>query len=479
MNKRARTLLIVGCAVLGLPSLAAADAVTDWNENAGKAATAACISPVFDPFHESRLYAMVHIAIHDALNAIDRRTRPYAYDGGYEPASPEAAVAAAAYTVLDREMANSVPADLFDFFFGPGGGAGCIAGGRQQAASDYSVALDAIPDGPAKEAGVALGEAAAEAVIALRTGDGSDGIPYLDFDYPEGTEPGQYRGVPSFPFAPALMTGWGDVTPFALRRADEFRPRPPFSVSCENGRGLWRWWSCRRYARDYEEVRLLGADDATGNARTADQSEIAIFWLESSPLSWNRIARQISAERGLDLWENARLFGLLNMAMADGYVASVNTKYHYRFWRPVTAIRNGDSDGNWFTRADPEWTPFDPTPPFPDYDSAHAVEGASAAQVMRLVFRTNHVTFSACSLSLRDETQRCGAQDEVRREFHSFSEAAAENGLSRVLVGYHFRDAVNQGLRHGRKIATVAVLRHMRPVYGRRHGGPSCRDRDD
>lgn len=456
MRSAVKTLMALAAgALITVPSAGFADAVTEWNANAGEVAKAACISPAPDPFHESRLYAMVHVAIHDALNAIDRRTTPYAYDGPTQPnASPEAAVAAAAHAVLEAELPISIPP-----IFPPD--LNCLGNALDLADAAYAAALAALPDDQARADGIALGEAAAEAVIALRAGDGAD-TPFLDFAYAEGSVPGAYRFTPGTPFAAA--PGWGEVTPFALKRADQFRPRPPYSVSCGKPAPIRHSGNCRRYAEDYEEVRLFGGNDP-GSSRTPDQSQIAIFWLESSPLAWNRIARQVTADRGLDMWENARLFGVLNMGLADGYVASMNTKYHYAFWRPVTAIHEGDNDGNPFTAGDPTWEPFDPTPPIPDYDSAHAVQGAVAAEVMRLVFGTDQIAFDACSLSLRDPNQRCGASDEVRRQYTSFSEAAAENGLSRILVGYHFRDAVNQGLKHGRKIGRATVTGHMRPVY--------------
>ena len=134
----------------------------------------------------------------------------------------------------------------------------------------------------------------------------------------------------------------------------------------------------RKYAADFNEVKELGS--ATSSTRTADQTEIARFWLESSPLQWNRIARTVAVRRGLDPWKQARLFGLLNMAMADGYIGSFETKYHYRYWRPVTAIHTAATDGNPDTAPDPAWTPLEPTPAIPDHDSAHSVEGGAAAR---------------------------------------------------------------------------------------------------
>ena len=178
---------------------------------------------------------------------------------------------------------------------------------------------------------------------------------------------------------------------------------------------------------------------------------------------WNRIARTVSTAEGLDLWESARLFGLLNLALTDGYIGTFEAKYHYRFWRPVTAIRLADIDGNPATTADPTWTPLLQTPPIPDYDSGHAVEGGAAAQVLKRFFHTDRISFSVCSYTL-PAGQRCSDASPTLRHFTSFSQAADENAVSRIYVGFHFRDAVETGTRHGEKIGNRAVSHFLRPV---------------
>ncbi len=424
------------------PYRSAAKAVTAWNANAGKAAIAACIAPVDNPLHESHLYAMMHVAIHDAVNAIHRRSRPYAFFGRAQAgASAKAAVAAAA-----RGTLVPVLGQLTAPF-----GQECIDRGIASVEADYAAAIAAIPAGPGRWRGVAVGKAAAAAIVARRAGDGAD-TPLLDFDYPQGRAPGEYRFTPDRPFA--FAPGWGDVTPFVLRRSSRFRPGPPYAITG------------KKYAADVREVKALGGDgQTTPSARTPDQTQIAYFWLESSPLLWNRIARTVSRSQHLDLWENARLFGLLNMALADGYVGSFETKYHYKYWRPVTAIRGAATDGNPWTRADSTWTPLVTTPPIPDYDSAHAVEGGAAAAVFRRIFGTDRIAFSACS-RLLPAGDSCDDPSPVLRHFRSFSQAAHENALSRIYIGFHFRDAVETGVRHGRKIGNAAVSHFMRPVNG-------------
>jgi hypothetical protein len=154
------------------------------------------------------------------------------------------------------------------------------------------------------------------------------------------------------------------------------------------------------------------------------------------------------------------------MALADGYIGTFETKFHYNYWRPVTAIRLADTDGNPNTAADPTWTPLDPTPPIPDYDSGHSVEGGTAAQVLKRFFKDDDISFTACSLSSQlPAEKRCGGASEIRRSFPSFTQAAEENGVSRIYVGYHFRDAVNEGIKHGRKIADRAVSHFLKLVH--------------
>ena len=379
------------------------------------------------------MYAMAHVAIHDALNAIDRRYRPYAFFGhASRRASTDAAVATAARDVL-VPLLGQIPAEA------------AVA----SVEADYGTALDAIPAGPAKRKGVSVGARAAAAILALRADDGSD-TPLLDFEYPQGDEPGEYRFTPGTPFA--FAPGWGDVTPFVLEDSSQFRADAPYDVTDS------------AYTSDFEEVKRLGGDDiTTPSDRTADETEIALFWVESSPLGWNRIGRIVAADEDLDLWEQARLFGLLNMALADGYVGSFETKYLYNFWRPVTAIQMADTDGNPDTDADATWTPLRRTPPTPDHDSAHSVEGGAAAQVFQRFFGTDLMSFETCSLTL-PAGSTCSDASAVTRSFTSFSQAAEENALSRILVGFHFRNAVELGVEHGRLIGDRAVDLFMRPV---------------
>jgi hypothetical protein len=202
-----------------------------------------------------------------------------------------------------------------------------------------------------------------------------------------------------------------------------------------------------KFKADLDEVKSLGGDNkTTPSARTSDQSQIALFWFESSPLKWNRIARTVATDKGLDVWQSARLFAILDMALADGYVAMSASKNHYNFWRPVTAIRsNGDAS----------WTPFQITPPNQDYPSGHSIESGAGAEVLKQLFGTDQVGFKDCGAKLPDGTT-CYDTTPVLRSFSSFTQAADENAYSRVLIGFHFRNATAEGTAYGRKIGERA-----------------------
>ena len=417
-----------------LAPAAMADEVTKWNELSAKAALDSGLA--FNPIFHSRVEAMSHSAMHDALNGIVRRYSAYAWSVPVQPgASPEAAVAAAAHDVL---------VDQYNQLTGFG-----IASQKGALDIAYTNSLAAIPNGSAKTAGIAIGQAAAQAILARRATDGWNTQTVLDFAYPQGTEPGQYRFTPPNTFV--FLPQWGSVRPFVMKDSEQFWPNRPYPINSN------------RYTEDYNEVRRLGGDGVnTPSARTRDQTEIALFWLEASPIQWNRIARVVSASRSLTLWENARLFALLNLALADGYIGTFQAKYRFNFWRPITAIRLGESDGNPDTAGDPNWSPLVDTPPIPDHDSGHAVEGGAGAQVLERFFGGDRQRFQVCSTSL-PAGSRCGDPNQVTRTYTTFSQAAEENGVSRIYVGYHFRNAVTEGIQHGRKIANRAFNRYLKP----------------
>ena len=356
------TVLVAGVAMApaahAQPPSSGENAVIAWNEHAAGAVTVpGCLAPFDNPLHESRLYAVMHVAIHDALAAIDRRSRPYALatQRSFPGASPDAAVAAAARHTL-------VP--LFEELPEPFA-AGCAAGAAALE-TDYDAALDEIPAGTAKTQGVHLGTAAAAVILALRAGDGSDTC-WRTRIIPQSTMPGVWRFTPGFDFA--FMPGWGEVTPFVLDGSSQFRPGPPYDVTG------------RKYAADFNEVKRLGGDDiATPSARIpgADRDRPVLGGELPPAVESDRQDRR--TRQRTRFWQSARFFGLLNVALADGYVATFDTKYHYDYWRPVTAIQAADTDGNPRTAGDADWTPLVPTPPVPDYDSGHSVQGGAASR---------------------------------------------------------------------------------------------------
>jgi hypothetical protein len=428
------TLAICGRVVIVGIAPARADEVTDWNAIAIDVLALGGQNPVV----MTRGLAMAHLAVHDALNAIDRRYEPYLYDARSEPgAAPGAAVAAA--------MRDALVGALSGF-----GTPEQQAKGKERADAAFAAALAVIPEGRSRRDGIAVGQAAAAAMLALRKADGAT----AQVAYTPGTQPGQWRPhpnpVPANPpipdealalgNSPAMLPQWGQMMPFTMRAPWQFRLRPPPAVTSET------------YTRDYNEVKRLGGKWST--VRTAAQIEIARFWYEGSARGWNRIARIITGQRALDRWEQARLFGLLNAAMADGYIAGADTRYLYNFWRPVTAVRAGDSDGNDATVGDPTWETFMNTPPLPEYPSTHSVLGGAAAVVMSRFFGTDQVSFTMTS-----GPPFAG----ITRSFTSFSQAQEENGDSRVYSGIHFRNSTVAGILQGEQIGRQAFAQYLQP----------------
>lgn len=380
----------------------AARAVVHWNTVASDAFAP---SQGTNPMAQSRIFAILHAAIHDALNAIEPRYASYTPGlSAARQASAEAAVAAAARDVL----VASIPQQA------------------EPIEAAYASALAAIREAGPKAAGIALGHAAALAAMERRRHDGADRAGEA---YVPRSGPGEYKFTPPFTFA--AQPGWGRVEPFAIALRGHRLPGPLVLASAE-------------YARDFAEVKEIGhLESAT---RTAEQSEIARFWYEDSPLGWNRIANLVMRRLRPDAWRAARAFALLHFAMADGFIAGFADKYEHRFWRPETAIRAAAEDGNPLTVPDAGWQPFLVTPPVPDYPSTHTVLGWAAAEVLIALFG-DEVPYDMTSLTLPGVTRR----------YRGFSVAAEENGLSRLYAGIHFRDAVLAGRRQGRGIGQAVA----------------------
>lgn len=390
--------------------------IIDWNLESYEVIKAA--SGYIDPMAASRVLAMVHLAMHDAVNAVEPRYQAYAYSP-----KPGSFGRGADATVAAAVAAHDVLVALFP---------------TQKALADSrldEVLLDA-GIGQNMAEGKRAGAAAAEAVLSKRASDGSAS----NASYTPGTEPGQYRFTPGWDFL--ASPHWGSVTPFVLRSSQQFRVNAPPSLESE------------AYAKAFNEVKAVGSN-ADDTQRTQEQTRYAAYWYEFSDIGWNRIARTVARERPQDLWQRARTFALLNAAMADGYIAGWDSKMHYDLWRPVTAIRLADDDNNSQTASDPSWTPYLLTPPVQDHPSTHSVLGAAAAAVLAHAFGTDKVRFTMASSSALPEAPQ--------RSFSSFSSAAWENGDSRVRAGLHFRFAVDAGLYLGNRIGNYTARTLLLP----------------
>jgi hypothetical protein len=400
----------VAAVALAAPVTAHADAVTDWNLNASNAIFVTGAQP---PQLSVPHMAMVHGAVFDAVNAID---------GGYEgylissrlatPAdSKEAAAATAAYRVLLSIVPVQKP--VLD--------------------AQYAASLAGIPDGSSKTRGIAVGEAAAAAMIAARTNDGRFGA----FRFVVGTVPGAWRPVlPAFVNDP---NAWlRDLKPFLIRSPSRFRSDGPYRLTS------------RKYAKEFAEVKSLGS--ATSTTRTADQTLASRYWAENPPATWNRIFRTLSAQQGLSLVDNARLYGMLSLTAADALICIWDEKALWSNWRPITAIREADSDGNSRTEPDPSWLPLIATPPYPDHSSGHNGFSGSIVKTMQQFFGTDRIGWT--------DTNNGG----LTRSFTRFSQAINEIIDVRVWSGIHFRKADEDGARIGQQVAKYRDRHYFQQV---------------
>jgi membrane-associated phospholipid phosphatase len=412
-----RTLLLTATAVAVLaaanPAPAMADAtkpvnqVVQWNRTLLVIVRTPGAQPA--TVHPTRSFAIMHAAIYDAVNAIDRTHKPYLVRlSASHFASQEAAAAAAAHEVLVK---------LYPGF---------------QATLDtqFQQALAQLPKGGQAD-GINIGKTAAERILALRANDGSNAQP---IPYVFGSAPGDYQSTPpNFPSQPQF-THWSLVTPFALEAADQFRPGGPPKLTSD------------RYADAFEQVKSLGIADST--TATADQALTGRFWNGAIQNYWNEIAQTAALAHDLTTAQNARLFALLNLSFADGVIAFYDAKYTYNFWRPVTAIRAAATDGNPDIEADPNWLPeVGNTTPDPSYPGAHAVISAAGAEVLISFFHKHNFEFDVTSEVLPG----------VVRSFTSFPAAAEEATLSRIFAGVHFVFDLTTGQRLGSDVADFVV----------------------
>ena len=388
------------------------DVVLKWNEVAYNAFGGATYQ---HSLMAAKINAMVHIAMHDAINAIQPKYETYAFDGKNAHADAIAAAASAAHTVLLHEIPTSK---------------GMLDSALQQT-------LAGIPEGIAKTQGIKLGKQAGDAIITNRENDGSAANPVVPV--PPTTVAGVYQAVPPFNFYFAPF--WEDVKLFGLERKDQFRCTPPPALHSD------------AYTVAFNEVKEKGKKNST--VRTPDETAYAAYWYEFSEAGWNRVARTVASKKKLDLYETARLFALVDIAMADAYTAGWDSKMHYNLWRPYTAIRSAANDGNNQTAPDPQWEPAQPTPPIQDYPSTHSALGNAAAVVMA------NIVGDATSFTMPSPT---AVPAGATRSFTSLSQAAKENAESRVMAGIHFRFACEAGLELGKNIGHWVTSHHLTPL---------------
>ena len=389
------------------PVIACADVVTQWNEKAIASATAGGQNPLV----VSRTVAIVHAAMFDAVNSIENRYAPYAVRISARPgSSAEAAAATAAYTALAALLPSQEP----------------------ELDAEYSASLARIADGPGKEAGVAVGKQAAAEMLARRAGDRANmSKPYRPF-----TSPGVY--VPTtLPLAPH----WADIAPWAMERGSQFRPGPPPSLTSE------------QWARDYNEVKMFGGKSSS--ARSPEQTGSGRFWIVVGPASWFPIVRQIADASGRSLVDNARLHALVAIATADAYIAVFDAKYAYNFWRPITAIHNGDIDGNEATSLDARWEPLIDTPPHPEYPCAHCITSAAVATLLDSEFGAEAIS---------KVTMTSPTAPGVVRKWTSTKEYVEEVSTARIYGGVHYRTSTLVAQEMGRKIAELTLRERMQPL---------------
>ncbi len=367
----------------------------------------------------SRVLAMVHGAMFDAINNID-------------PACENYHVTAAAPTVISREAAAAAAAYRVLVTLFP----------AQTATFDTAIAesLLHVPNGDRETNGVAFGNQVGNLYVAWRSADHSgDIVPYVP-----GSGPGDWQPTPP-DYGPAMMPNWATVTPFAMTSNSQFRPIAyPDLTSAE-------------YANDFNQVKTLGAK--TGSVRTPAQSETAMFWVDmpgtiTTVGRWNKIAQQVAGNQFNNIWQNARLFALLNIALADAGIAAWDCKYEYNFWRPITAIRAADTDGNPLTEQNAAWEPFIMTPAFPEYVSAHSTFSAAAAGILTEFFGRDTIDFTISSYMMPMDM----------RNYHSFTQAAEEAGISRIYGGIHFNSANVRALSAGKELAGYVFNNFLKPL---------------
>jgi hypothetical protein len=416
-RKRALGLCML-IAILFGSAVAKADVVLDWNAIAVNTA----VANKQNPFAQARSAAIVQLAVFESVNAITGEYHPYLGTIVAPPgASPDAAAIQAAYRVLRTYFpASVVPLD-----------------------AERANSLASIPDGQAKTDGIATGEAAALAMIALRANDGSSPP---QFKTPGPPVPGEWQATPSCPIVNGVAVGiafqWQSVTPFGISSASEYLLDPPPVLTSHE------------YAKTYNEVMTVGSIDST--ERPQDRANVALFYAASSPTQvFNQAVQQVAQERSHSLTENARALAVMNMAMNDSLVAAFFNKYHYNFWRPETAIHAGDTDGNPKTDPDPSFAPFVMTPCFPSYPSNHGSAANGAAEILKRIYGEGGHFMTLSNPTVPD----------IVLQYTTFKQITDDISDARVYGGIHFRTDQVAGERLGKAIGKAVYKHNLRRMH--------------
>jgi hypothetical protein len=396
---------------VGAPASAFANVITDWDEKAIVVVTPMASLGNTSPYMAQRMMALVHAAMFDAVNSIERRYRPYLVQLPAESTtSKEAAASAAAAAVLASVDEKT-------------------AGEMKVALATY---LAPIPDGAAKSNGVQIGEAVAAKVLEARANDGS-GAPDA---YRPRTTPGVY-----VPTTITISSMWPNMKPFALDNPSQFRPGPPVSLES------------KEWAADYNELRDFGGQVSA--KRTAEQTEIARFWLVGPPVAYHPFVRKLAAAKQMDVVDSARLMALVSTGLTDVIIAVLDAKYHYNFWRPITAIRNGDNDGNSATDREATWQPIATTPMHPEYPCAHCIQSGSVAGVVKAVLGTADIP----EIAMTSPTA-----PGVTRGWTNMTAFTEEIANARIWAGFHYRFSTRVGTEMGLQIGEYVAKNVMQPA---------------
>ena len=416
-----RAVAVISLALALCGVAAAQNAVIDWNAIAVTAALNGdqAISPGSNTSGGTSLYlAYTHLAIYDAVNAIDHRFQPY---GAEIPAPAGASIDAAIISAAYNTLISYFP------------------GQYDALTMQYMAALAVIPNGQAKDDGVMVGKASADSIIAMRAGDGlGANVPYI---FPAGPTAGVWIPTPPAHLLP--LTPWaGQMVPFTMSSASQFLPDepPPALTSAQ-------------WADDYNQVKTLGAVNST--VRTPQQTEIGLFWTEQTSKQYARAFRALAVGHALNTSDTARLFAMLWTAVADSFIGCYNAKYHFGFWRPVTAIQNGGIDGNSATAPDATWMPLGVTPNHPEYPAGHACLTGAVATILKGYFATPNVNFTVSSTVFNPAHVHT---------FNSAKDLEKEVEYARIYAGFHYHHSVLQGLLLGQHVAQQVLVNFFQPV---------------